>query len=564
MTAALENPAPVKGGARSEGSSGVRRRSAWETGPVRRSMSLSTQLLVLQIAIVLVIVVGTGAVAALLAAQSNRDAYRDRMIAIAQSVAGLPTVVETLLARDPEHQIQPIAEAVRKSSGLSYVVVTDDQGIRFSHPNPARIGEKVSTDPSIALSGKVQVETQTGTLGESWRVKVPIHGPREDVIGVVSVGIFETDLQAQFVDDLPGLIVAPLAAAVIGVLGSVLLGWLLRRRIYGLESEEIRTMLDTREAMLHGIQEGFIAVDADGRLVVVNDAAARLLDVRSAEIIGEDAARVLDEELARFLLSGETSETPVLSGERVLVVHGAAVLVKGRNVGHIAMLRDRTELEETLRDLRGARSLADDLRAQSHEFSNTLQVLSGLLETEQTDAALSFIHRVGGGGALPTDQLLHGIDDIEVSALVLAKSARAQELGIDLAVAPESHLREVEQDDDLLTIVGNLLDNAIEAVGSAGGRILLGIRDDVAPGRITVVVDDDGPGIPAPLRDAVFDIDVSDKERVPGKERRGIGLTIVKRVAQRLGGTATAGASAWGGARFVVDVPWPPDSEASR
>jgi len=552
-------------GARTEApASGGRRHAPWDTGHVRRSMSLSTQLLVLQIAIVLVIVAGTGAVAAVLAAQANRDAYRDRMVAIAQSVAGLPTVVEALLAQDPQGQIQPVAEAVRKSSGLSYVVVTDDRGIRYSHPNPERIGEKVSTDPSVALSGKVQIETQTGTLGESWRVKVPIHGSEGTVIGIVSVGIFEVDLQAQFVDDLPGLIIAPIAAAVIGVIGSVWIGWLLRRRIYGLESEEIRTMLDTREAMLHGIQEGFIAVDADGRLVVVNDAAARLLGVESDQILGKDAADVLDEELARFLLSGETAETPVLSGERVLVVHGAAARVKDRDVGHIAMLRDRTELEETLRDLSGARSLADDLRAQSHEFFNTLQVLSGLLETDQTDAALSFIHRVGGGGALPTGQLMHGIDDIEVSALVLAKSARAQELGIDLIVDPESHLREVEQDDDLLTIVGNLLDNAIEALESRGGRVVLRIRDDVAPDRITVSVDDDGPGVPAHLRDAVFEIDVSDKGSVPRKERRGIGLTIVKRVAQRLGGTAVAEASAIGGARFVVDVPWSFEARAAR
>jgi two-component system, CitB family, sensor kinase len=544
--------------------SGGRRIPAWDTGHVRRSMSLSTQLLVLQIAIVLVIVAGTGAVAAVLAAQANRDAYRDRMVAIAQSVAGLPTVVDALLAQDPQGQIQPIAEAVRKSSGLSYVVVTDDHGIRYSHPNPDRIGEMVSTDPSVALSGKVQIETQTGTLGESWRVKVPLRGPDGAVIGIVSVGIFEVDLQAQFADDLPGLIIAPIAAAVIGVIGSVWIGWLLRRRIYGLESEEIRTMLDTREAMLHGIQEGFIAVDADGRLVVVNDAAARLLGVESDQILGKDAAEVLDEELARFLLSGETAETPVLSGERVLVVHGAAARVKDRDVGHIAMLRDRTELEETLRDLSGARSLADDLRAQSHEFFNTLQVLSGLLETDQTDAALSFIHRVGGGGALPAGQLLHGIDDIEVSALVLAKSARAQELGIDLVVDPASHLREVEQDDDLLTIVGNLLDNAIEALESRGGRVVLRISDDVAPDRITVSVDDDGPGVPAHLRDAVFEMDVSDKGSVPRKERRGIGLTIVKRVAQRLGGTAVAEASAIGGARFVVDVPWAFEARSPR
>src|SRR6478735_1589871 len=146
-------------------------------------MTLGMQLLLLQLAIVLVTVVGTGATAMWLQEQQLRDAYQDRMIAVAQSVAGLPVITEAFDDVDPAATIQPVAEVIREASDVTYIVVSDDDGIRFSHPNPDRIGERVSTDPTIPLSGKVYVGTQTGTLGESWRVKVPIFDADGSVMG---------------------------------------------------------------------------------------------------------------------------------------------------------------------------------------------------------------------------------------------------------------------------------------------------------------------------------------------------------------------------------------------
>ena len=524
-------------------------------------MKLGVQLLLLQVAIVLTTVVGTGVTAVWLQEQQLRDAYQDRMIAVAQSVAGLPVITEAFDDADPSATIQPVAEVIRRASDVTYVVVANDLGIRYSHPNPDRIGEKVSTDPAIPLSGEIYVGTQTGTLGESWRVKVPIFADDGEVMGQVSVGILESELRADFLGGLSGLLAALVVAAVIGVVGSAWIGRVIRRRIYGLEPDEIRAMLETREAMLHGIREGLVAVDDEGRIVLMNDAAARLLDIPDpAAVLGSEVDTVLDRELARFIASGEDRETPVLSGERVLLVHGDRVRVEGREVGSIAILRDRTELETMLRDLEGAQGLAEGLRAQSHEFSNKLHVVSGLLELGHVDAAIAFIERVGSGGALsPLDEHA-GIADVETAALVLAKRSRAQELGLTLELDPESHFDAPDGEvprTDLLTVVGNLLDNAIEAC-VLGGRIILSIRDDLEPGVVVVRVDDDGPGIPAERRDAIFEPDVSDKSPTSGKARRGIGLTIVKRVAERLGGAATVETSPAGGARFTVRLPWAP------
>lgn len=532
-------------------------------------MTLGMQLLLLQVAIVLTTVVGTGVTAVLIQEQQLRAAYQDRMVAVAQSVAGLPVILDAFDDDDPSETIQPVAEVIRKASDVTYVVVANEFGIRYSHPNPDRIGERVSTDPAIPLSGQVYVGTQTGTLGESWRVKVPIFDD-DEVIGQVSVGILESELRAEFLGGLGGLLAALAAAALVGVVGSAWIGRVIRRRIYGLEPDEIRAMLETREAMLHGIREGLVAVDERGRLVLINDAAARLLAVQEPErVLGLPVEDVLDRELARFIASGEDRETPVLSGERVLLVHGDRVRVDGRDIGSIAILRDRTELETMLRELEGAQGLAEGLRAQSHEFSNKLHVVSGLLELGHVDAAIAFIQRVGSGGALSTLDEHDGIADVETAALVLAKRSRAQELGLRLEVEPDSHLEAVSdaaQRTDLVTVLGNLLDNAIEAC-TLGGRIDLSIRDDDEDGMLVVRVDDDGPGVPPDRRSAVFEPDVSGKAPAPGKARRGIGLTIVQRVAARLGGEVLVEESPAGGARFVVRLPWrgagEPDPDAA-
>ncbi|WP_400993348.1 ATP-binding protein [Agromyces sp. GXQ0307] len=525
----------------------------------RSRMTLGMQLLLLQVAIVLTTVVGTGVTAMLIQERQLREGYQDRMIAVAQSVAGLPVILGAFDDPDPSATIQPVAEVIRNASDVTYVVVANEDGIRYSHPNPDRIGERVSTDPAIPLSGEVYVGTQTGTLGESWRVKVPIFDADGDVMGQVSVGILESELRADFLGGLGGLLGALAVAALVGVVGSAWIGRVIRRRIYGLEPDEIRAMLETREAMLHGIREGIVAVDDRGRIVLVNDAAARLLDVEAPErMLGMPVEEVLDRDLASFIASGEDREAPVLSGERVLLVHGDRVRVEGREIGSIAILRDRTELETTLRELEGAQGLAEGLRAQSHEFSNKLHVVSGLLELGHVDAAIAFIQRVGSGGPLSTLGEHDGIADVETAALVLAKRSRAGELGLGLDVDAASHLDatdDARERTDLATVIGNLVDNAIEAC-VLGGRIELSVRDDIEPGAVVVRVDDDGPGVPPDRRAAIFEPDVSGKAPAPGKARRGIGLTIVQRVAARAGGGVDVETSPAGGARFVVRLPW--------
>ncbi|MBM7862860.1 ATP-binding protein [Lentzea nigeriaca] len=512
----------------------------------RRSVSLGVSLLVLQVVIVLMTTCAAGLFAAKLQSDRIREAYKDRMLSVAESVAQLPTVVQAFDAPDPAATIQPLAELIRKASQVTYVVVTDRNGVRYAHPDPSRIGERVSTDPSTALSGEVFVGTETGTLGTSLRAKVPVRATDGRIIGMASVGILESQLSDDLAEDLPELIGWLAAAALVGVLGAALVTQLVRRRTFRLEPAEIAQLLETRDAMLHGIREGVVAVDDREKLALVNDEAMRLLGL-TEDPSGQPAAEVLDDgllDLARG--DDDVADRLVLAGERVLVANRMTAKTHGRAVGVVLTLRDRTELHDALRELDGQRTVTEVLRAQAHEFSNHLHVIGGLLELDRPADAVAYIERVGGAGSITADIIDGANADPALAALLLAKSSTAHERGVELRLDPESSV-DIRAGDDALTVLGNLVDNAVDAVETGGiVRVLVRSSDR----GVRMVVDDDGPGVAESQRGRIFDLGVSSKDA-----DRGIGLALVSRVVTRRSGRVAITDSELGGASFDVWLP---------
>lgn len=510
-----------------------------------RTLSLRTQLMLLQLSIVLTVVLVAGAVALTMLEQQIRDAYEAKMVGVAQSVARLPSIVDAFDDPDPSSTIQPIAEVITQSTEVTYVVVTDAEGIRYSHANPERIGERVSTDPSIPLSGEIYVGTQTGTLGESWRVKVPVFDPDgSEVIGTVSVGTLESLLHADLTDDLPVLLAWLVIAALAGSGGAIYVSRLVWRRIYQLEPEEIAALLETRDAMIHGIGEGVVAVDERGRVALVNDEATRLLAPDGA-LAGRAAADVLDPALVAMATTSAEQDETVLVGERMLLVRATAATVDGHRVGSVLILRDRTELHQLLQDLDGARDAAQALRAQAHEFSNRMHIISGLLELDQVREAIDYIERTGHGGAVVGGNTAPGITDPVVASLLMAKTSICEERGIRLVVAPDS-AADPDGTDDVATVIGNLVDNAMDVSGH-GDTIRVSLAQDL--GGITVSVQDEGAGVPTGQREAIFTAGHSSKAE---RGARGFGLALVARISQRREGWVRVETPDGGGARFTV------------
>ncbi|MGW6934096.1 ATP-binding protein [Lentzea sp. NPDC054927] len=516
----------------------------------RRSLSLGVSLLVLQAVIVLMTTCAAGLLAAKLQSDRIREAYKDRMLSVAESVAQLPTVVQAFDSPQPSVIIQPLAELIRKASQVTYVVVTDRNGVRYAHPDPKRIGERVSTDPSTPLSGEVFVGTETGTLGTSLRAKVPVRAADGRIIGMASVGILESQLSDDLAEDLPQLIGWLAAAALVGVLGAALVTELVRRRTFRLEPAEIAQLLETRDAMLHGIREGVVAVDDRQRLALVNDEAMRLLGLTD-DPTGQPAEEVLDDGLLDLARSvDDVADRLVLAGERVLVANRMTAKTHDRAVGVVLTLRDRTELHDALRELDGQRTVTEVLRAQAHEFSNHLHVIGGLLDLERQSDAVAYIERVGGAGSLTADIIDGANADPALAALLLAKSSTAHERGVELRLDPESSV-DIRAGDDALTVLGNLLDNAVDAV-ETGGVVRVLVRSSVTG--VRVVVDDDGPGVAESQRGRIFDLGVSSKD-VMGAHGRGIGLALVSRVVTRRSGRVAITDSELGGASFDVWLP---------
>jgi two-component system, CitB family, sensor kinase len=493
------------------------------------------------------------------------DQYRQRALAIAQTVAGTPEIQGAMEYGGGGDLVQTTAERMRKSAGASYIVVLDLKGIRYSHPNPALIGKPVE-EPLTAADGRGHVGIDHGSLCRSANGKAPLYGPTGAVVGEVSAGICEHAVSSALWSELPAFALWLGLALGFGAVASYLLAWRLKRRTFGLELEEIVKLLQEREAMLHGIKEGVIGFDRAGRIGVVNDEARRLLRLGTA-VLGQRLDEVLPPGRLRDVLAGAErgADASVLTDEYYLTVNHRHVRLGGRELGAVVTLRDRTELSGLLRELDSVRGLTDALRAQQHEFSNRMHTVAGLLELGDSDEALAYLTTAQGAEAALSESVRERIANPLVVGLILAKSVVAAERGVTLTLTDDSWLGESPpRVQAVLTILGNLVDNAIEAAapGSgdpAGAPAEVTVRLTDGDG-ITMVVSDTGPGIRAGCADLIFTDGYSTKHgpAVGAKassevRRRGLGLAIVHRIVHRIGGSIRVGEGP--GATFTVELP---------
>jgi two-component system CitB family sensor kinase len=517
-------------------------------------LRLSRQILLLQLAII-VLTLGTGLAVSIVQARNQLDKQSGQQsLAIARTVAATPEITRAFHAPHPARIIQPIAERIRHATGASFVVVANRAGIRYSHPNPAKLGKRVSTDFGPILSGKTFVGVQTGSLGKSVRAKVPLY-ENGRIIGLVSIGLLERKVSAQLRADLPVILIPPGIGLLLGIVGSVLLARRIKRQTFDLEPDEIAALLEQREAMLHGIREGTLATDNAGRVTLVNDEAKRLLDLDDAAV-GRRLAEIVPPGHVREVLTGnvELPDQLVLMNDHLLVVNRMPVSVRGQAIGAVITLRDRTQLEELVRERDEARDLAKALRAQEHDFSHKLHVVAGLIELERYEEAIRFINDSSLVHQALVGSIVDNVGDPALVALLLGKAAIASERGIELRVTAETRLPEdVEDASSLISVVGNLVDNALESVAATrtgSGWIDVTIRDE--PEGILLRVHDSGPGIDPALAEEIFEDGFTTKVAA-GANRRGLGLALVQQTVRRRGGYVKVENA--GGAVFTAFLP---------
>lgn len=515
--------------------------------------SLAAQIFAMQV-LVAALVVGAGLAGAYVQARrgSTQEAQA-KVLAVARTVAATPDVVEAVQGQEPSRTLQPLAEAVRTETGTDFVVVMSPTGTRYSHPDPSQIGRQFIGHIAPAAAGGEVQETYTGTLGPSRRSVVPIEASGR-VVGLVSVGIRETAVSQRVRGQLPILLLAALAAAALSGIGTALVARRIRRQTRGLGAAQLQEMYEYYDAVLHAVTEGLLLTDLDGRLRLANDEAMRLLDLPPGTAGREVSTLGLPDALAAALTDGEPREDELqVTSARVLVLNKAEARWQGKPLGFVVTLRDRTDLEELTGELDSARGLTEALRSQAHESSNRLHTVVSLIELGHADRALAFATEELQVAQLLTDRVVAAVDEPVLTALLLGKAAQASERGIDFLIEEGAEWPAgAAPEREVVTIVGNLLDNALDAVAEVDGprRVTFGAAVD--GGHAVLTVADTGPGLPPEQVDQALRRGYSTKEQ-GSAGRRGLGLALVAQSVQRLHGELHVEGPP--GARFVVRLP---------
>ncbi|MEU8657660.1 sensor histidine kinase [Actinoplanes philippinensis] len=514
-----------------------------------RRWSIARQLFALQVLVVtLLVAVGTtGAV--LLAGRDAQKTAEAEVMAVARTIAQSSEVARALRAPDPSITLQPYAEAVRNETGTDFVVVMAPDRTRYSHPTRELIGQPFAGTVDEALRGGWVIEEYPGSLGTSIRTVVPIHDPASGtIIGLVSVGIKTDTINQELIRQLPAVGGATAVALLLAAFGSWLLSRRLRRQTHGLGPAEMTRMYEYYDAVLHAVREGLVVVDRDGRVTLINDEGRRLLGVEA------DGPADLPPEVAGLITERRpTVDEPVLIGDRVLVASRRETRFDGRVLGTVLTLRDHTELRSLTGELDSVRGLTEALRAQAHEAANRLHTVLTMVELGRADEAIALATAELAVAQQLTDQVVGAVEEPALAALLLGKSAQAGERGVELTIDGESRLTgSLLRGRDLITVVGNLIDNALEAVAETPLPRRVGVLVREEDGEVLVRVRDNGPGLSPDQAASAFRRGWSTKG-----DGHGIGLSLVRQVAQRYGGSYDIHTAAGGGAVISVRLPVP-------
>lgn len=488
-------------------------------------------------------------------AESTREGIEEKAIYIARSVALSPIVTEGLSGQRDAAEIQSFANNMRQQTNVLFVVVFDMNGIRKSHPDPSEVGKKfVGGDEGPVLHGQEHISIAKGTLGTSLRAFVPVFSKDGKQVGAVAVGIMLNQVEEAVAQSRSITYIGMVFGLLVGALGALFLGRKIKDIMFGLEPFEIAKLVEERSAMLQSVREGILAVDQEARITLINNEGLHLFTQAGIlDPIGKEVDEcVPDTRLRKVLATGEAESDYELQLKGIgILVNSVPLYVGGRIVGAIATFRDKTEVKKLADELSGVKLYAGALRAQAHEFMNKLHVILGMIHMQYYDQLAEYIGQLAQRQQQELGNTVRHIKDPVLAGFILGKLSYARERGAELTLSEECFVLEPYDPEivhDLITIIGNLVDNALDAVSQTSEKWVT-LKLCYEDGKLDIEVQDSGQGIPEELQGEIFQRGFSTKEG-----NRGYGLALVKQSVKKLHGEINLTSEENKGTTFSVTV----------
>ncbi|PFO07847.1 two-component system sensor histidine kinase DcuS [Bacillus sp. AFS076308] len=490
--------------------------------------------------------------------QTTIDHIEEKAKTVSKTAAINPIFIDGLSGKVSGDTIQTYAEQVRKSAGVPFLVVLDMNGIRLSHPLPNKIGKKYAGgDAGQVFQGREHISIATGTLGKSLRYFTPVYNHNGKQIGAILVGVLLDDVERKVWKSTKVILFSMLLGVFVGLVCAVVFSRKVKNILFGMEPVEIANLLEQRSAVLEYAREGVIAVDQYGEITLINQEAGRL--IKSVGFDCDPIGMKIEEIFPQFQLNSLMATGKKLLDKEysfrglVIMANIVPTYVNNEITGAVATFRDKTEIRQLAEQLTGARLYADALRSQTHEFMNKLHVILGLAQMKIYDQLTDYVKQISSSFQTEEGFLTARIKDPVIAGFIIGKSSFAREQGAVLTITENSYFPRQKSNEfvqDIVTVLGNLIDNSIEALKGCQEKkveveFLTSQNDE-----LIIKVSDTGMGMSQEVEEQIFERGFSTKGN-----NRGIGMYLVLEAVKKLNGKISILSEPGKGAILQVAIP---------
>lgn len=526
---------------------------------MKKTMTLKTKInLLVLINIIFVLLLAMFSFAVIII-HSSFSETRNRAMFLSKTVGGMPQVVEAFNQKNPSKVLQPLAEKLLKQTKARFIIITNKNFVRYSHPNPNLIGKKFQDkDDKIdleVLKGKDIYSITRDNLGLTVRAKSPIYDGNHNIIGLVSVGYPVNGIWIQIFSIFIKIIAIGVGAFLFGVIGAFLLSSHIKKQIFDMEPNEIAYMTKEQKAILNSVREGILAINSDGEITACNLEAQKMIGKEEDELKGESITTILPSSRMMEVIEKGIAQRdePMIIGKSLVIANSVPVSLNGRVIGVVTSFRDKMQLDKIDHQLADIGHFVEALRSLRHEFMNKLHLISGLIQLKEYKKVNKLIGEINEEQQNLLNFFLTKIHDPAVIGVLVGKMSRAKELNIQLKVHSQSIIKDpCPHEEIVLTLLSNSIENSLEAItsvdSSVQGQVIVSFQYEEKT-NLVITVSDNGPGIEPRLEDDIFRDGVTTKG-----EGRGFGLALLASIVKNIGGRLSI-ESSQNGVTLIAKLP---------